>query len=568
MSTTDEVDAWEAQRLLLAREAIQQGKAHIPPHLQRYADELLSAPLTALGLVDVRALSREALTIAKSLGTAMSMQEQAAGSQKASASSDPMQQLQAELFSLFSNLFSALTGRAHGLVQNDEEIKSLMLSRVSYEPEAFRTSVNGAIEELEEFYTQYATSTFRHAKILGGMRLVTGGQRMFGPSALSAVRITGLYADTQLIPDPVFPFLCSDLNLNAVHLQLANQLFYLLQLRPLVDAELPVPPIFVFPSFEETLEERDAHTKLGLGKMAIRLLGPLCQGSIFSVEELFDYAQNHEKAFLDALMPAKLFIPPGGMPDTELRPDEAASRYLRELEGVRASDAVEHLKRLPVGILLLNGVIERLRPQYHLLENANELSAQPLLSQPVHWHYFEKISESNARGLRSQKILSEQAFQTLRAVQDDSLSWLARIPVETLRELLINDEHRWFREELNKYTNQLASAGPIETSDMVREVSYGLASLVQRQQKSLNDIERRYAPKKVAAYVGGIAGVGASATAILLPSLSPFLGAAVPAVAAASAAWGYGKEKTGEVVEKRQAANSMLGVLATVRPPR
>lgn len=71
---------------------------------------------------------------------------------------------------------------------------------------------------------------------------MTGGQRTFGPSALNAVRITGLYADTQLIPDPIYPFVGSNLSLNAVHLQLAIQLFYVLRLRPLVEAELPVPP--------------------------------------------------------------------------------------------------------------------------------------------------------------------------------------------------------------------------------------------------------------------------------------------------------------------------------------
>ncbi len=97
------------------------------------------------------------------------------------------------------------------------------------------------------------------------------------------------------------------------------------------------------------------------------------------------------------------------------------------------------------------------------------MGAQPLLSQPVHWHYFEKISLASAMELRSKDILSEQAFQTLRSIQDDSLSWLANIPVATLANLLVNNEHRWFREELNKYTSQLATAGPIETDAMVRK---------------------------------------------------------------------------------------------------
>jgi hypothetical protein len=227
------------------------------------------------------------------------------------------------------------------------------------------------------------------------------------------------------------------------------------------------------------------------------------------------------------------------------------------------------MKALPTGVLLLNGVLERLRPHYHLLENARELGAQPLLSQPVHWHYFEKCAQTNAEDLRRKNVLSEQAFQTLRAVQDDSLSWLATIPVQTLTELITNNEHRWLREELNKFTGQLASGGAIDTNDMVREVNHGLASLVQRQLKAMNDIERKYAPKKMAAYFGGGAGLTVAAAAFL-PALSPLLGVALPTVAAAAAiggvALGFGKEKAGELVEKRQAERSMLGVLATVRP--
>lgn len=566
MNRADETDSSTAHALLLARQAILEGRMHFPPHLQRIAVELTSAPLTALGLVDPSGLSRETVMMAKSFAAATAMARQPASDDSSPASPKPASELQVELFQLFSNLFSGITGRAHGLIDDEKEIKSLILSRVQDQPSLFTSSVNRAIKELEGFYQKHAAETFRHAKTLGGMRLVTGGQRTFGPSALNAVRITGLYADTQLIPDPIYPFVGSDLSLNAVHLQLAIQLFYLLRLRPLVEAELPVPPVFVFPSFEEQLEERDAHTKLGIEQLAVRLLRPLCNGEVSSIEDVFDYALHHEDAFLAALMPSGLFVAPGDRPNIVLPPTEAASRYLRELEGVRASDALEELKRLPTGVLLTNGVLERLRPQYHLLENASEMGAQPLLSQPVHWHYFEKISLSSAMELRSKDILSEQAFQTLRSIQDDSLSWLANIPVATLANLLVNNEHRWFREELNKYTSQLATSGPIETDAMVREVSHGLSSLVQRQKKVLAEIERKYAPKKAAAVAGGLIGASAAATATLLPSLAPLIAAAVPAAAIAGAAWGYGREKVGEEVEKRQAAKSMLGVLATVRP--
>lgn len=568
MDSFDDSDT--EQQLLDAWKAIRDGRLKFPSSLQFHADELLSAPLTASGLVDTKGMSRETVLMAKSFGAALSIQREEMLKGRAHQTKIPMAEVQAELFDLFSSLFAALICRSVDLVRDVDEIKQRMIWRVKYQPDIFASSVKEAAEELSAFYTRYSVAIYQHAKSLGGMRLVTGGQRRFGSSAFGAVRITGLYADTQLIPDPIFPFISSELNLNAVHLQLAIQLFYILQLRPLVDANLPVPAIFIFPSFEEVLEENDAHTKLGLEQLAIRLISPICHGQIESLEELFDYSIKQEAAFLDALMPSGLFIPPGGEPGILLSANEAASQYLKELEGVRSFQVLDQMKKSQIGPLLLTGVLERLRPQYHLLENSSELGAQALLSQPVHWHYFEKIAQANATDLRSKNVISDQALQTLRAVQDDSLSWLANIPVTTLAQLISNNEHRWLREELNKYTNQLASAGPIDTEDMLREVGHGLASLVQRQRKSLKDIELKYAPRKAAVLTGGIIGAGLVASTVMLPLLYPLLAVGVPTVALAGAASGaligFGKEKVGEVVEKRHAGRSMLGVLATLRP--
>ncbi len=567
MTSQDDFDADTAQRILTTWKALRDGALNFAPQFQKSADELMEAPITMIGLVDTSRLSEAALSFGRTAGMVLHVESELEVQGVLPLS---MGDAQSELFRLFAQLFGALTGRAIELIALEEEIREKMIWRIRHEPDAMDKAVKAASGELGEFYNANAVDTFRHAKSLGGMRLVTGGQRTFGPSALNAVRITGLYADTQLVPDPIYPFLSANLYLNAKPLQLAIALFHILQLRPLVDAGLPVPPVLIFPSFEEALEERDAHTMHGMEKLAIRMIGPVCEGSIFSMEELFDYARARGDSFAQALMISGLFVPPRGQPGVQLGAAEAARDYIAALEGVRSDEIVKRMKSLPIGVLLLNGVIERLRPHYHLLENASELGAQPLLSQPVHWHYFEKCAQTNAEDLRRKNVLSEQAFQTLRAVQDDSLSWLANIPVQTLTELISNDEHRWFREELNKYTVQLAGSGVINTNEMVCEVSHGLASLVQRQQKALNDIERKYAPKKAAVYLGGVAGVGLTAAVAMLPSLSPLIGVGLPAVATMGAvggiALGFGKEKLGELLEKRQAEHSMLGVLATARP--
>lgn len=569
MTDRNEIDARTAERLLATWRALREGKLKVVPQFRELAEEFMAAPLTMVGLVDTSRLSEGALSFGRTSGMALDFMAQREP-KSPPPSSLPMAEAQPELFRLFAQLFASVTGRAVELVANEQEIKDRMLWRLKHESDAMAEAANAASDELAAFYSANAVKLFQHAKTLGGMRLVTGGQRAFGPSALNAVRITGLYADTQLIPDPVYPFLSADLHLNAKHLQLAIGLFYVLQLRPLVDGGLHVPSVFVFPSFEEGLEEHAAHTKHGMEQLAVRMVAPLCEGTVTSVGELFEYANKHGEPFAQVLLASGLFIPPGAQPDQRLGVAEAAKAYIAALEGVRSEEMLARMKTLPIGVLFLNGVLERVRPHYHLLENATELGAQPLLSQRAHWHYFEKCAQANAEDLRRKSALSEQAFQTLRAVQDDSLSWLATIPVQTLTELIANNEHRWLREELNKYTAQLAGGAAIDTNDMVREVSFGLASLVQRQQKAMSDIERKYAPKKMAAYLSGGSGLAMAAAATLLPSLSPLLGVAIPVAAAAAAVGGgvlgFGKEKFGEQVEKRQAERSMLGVLATVRP--
>lgn len=558
-----------AQLLFATRRALQDGTLKFAPGVSELANELIRAPLTMMGLVDTSKLSPEAISFGRTAGMALTMIPR---DEIPQSSSSPMSDIQQELFRLYGQVFSALTGRSERLVSSVVEIKERILWRFTHEFDAMASATNQALDELGSFYQANAVSMFQHAKGLGGMRLVTGGQRAFGPSALNAVRITGLYADTQLIPDPIYPYLTSDLHLNARHLQLARDLFFILQLRALVDLDLPVPPVFVFPSFEQSLEQNDPVTKYELEQLVMRMVGPLCEGTVSSLEDLFDYANRKSDGFARALLEHQLFVPPGGEADKRIDVKEAVAAYLGALEGVRTIDKLDKLKSLPPGVLLLNGVLERLRPHYHLLENANELDAQPLLSQPVQWHYFEKCANANAQQLRRQGILSGQAFGTLRAVQDNSLSWLANIPISTLAELIANGEHQWLRGELNHYTAQLTSASAFDADSMVRELNHALASLAQRQKTAMAEIEKKYSPKKIGILAGVGAGLAVVATASFLPILAPLLVAGAPVAAAAAAltggAIGYGKEKAGELVEKHQASRSMLGVLAVARQGR
>jgi hypothetical protein len=337
----------------------------------------------------------------------------------------------------------------------------------------------------------------------------------------------------------------------------------------LVEARLPEPPIVVFPSFEQNLEKQDAITQLGLESLTLSVIGPVCNAKISSLAELSDFAKLHEDSFLKSVMHARLFVPPGADPNKEMSWQDAVATYLEELKGIRDQQLLEAMKKIPPGIMILNGIIERLSPQYHLLENAEELNAQPLLSQPVHWHYFERCASANASELVNKKVLSEQSFSTLRALQDNSLSWLGNIPIEGLVSLRQNMEHAILREELKKYTAQLASADSTQLDEVVREVNHGLHALIQRQQKAIRDIEEKYAPKKWGAGVVALGAGLAGATMTFMPALAAATGVNAPIAAGLAAIVAGGgrvaREVVGTVYEKRKARKTMLGMLATAR---
>lgn len=567
---TKEQDISLAQDIHNITEAIQTGRLNIPEDHRRVYEELMQAPRGILGIIDTTNLSPEAKSIAKSTG--MILRSLSGGQIKKSGekmSSETQENIQSKLFALFDQLFKALIGFDSNLISDASELKKLMIQRATDHYDSFSKETNETLQELTEFYQENKHTLYSQARLLGGVKFVSGGQRAFLKSAFNGVRIAGLYADTQLIPDPIYPYLSGDVHQNAAHLQMANTLFFILKLKPLIDARLPVPPVFVFPSFELELESHDMLTKHGVNDLTLKLVSPICGSTITSMEDLADYIRKHEETFINAVMAEKLFVPPGSSPDERLSGSEAISRYFAELEGKREAKMIADMRKLPPGILILIGLMERLGSQFHLFDNSTSLNAQPLLHQDVHWHYYVKCCEASARSLVNNQVLSQDSFLTIKALKDDSLSWLANIPIEGLVELAKNQEHQWFREELKNYASQLTLAGAAEINDVLREVNHALSDLLQRHQRAIREIEEKYAGTRKWS-IAAAASTGIGAFASLLPFLSPELGVPAASLVATMGAATLGSIPVGqhhdkEWEEKQKINRSMLGMLAMAR---
>ncbi|MDM0015253.1 hypothetical protein QTH87_22615 [Variovorax sp. J22P168] len=557
-----------ARRATLIADSIRAGTLVVHGADHAWAKELVSAPRGPTGLVLVWALTAPTARAAAAAYEYVDTQQASTPSASEPPANESFDALaaQTELFHLFGRLFSALTGTAPEYTtfeQIDRRMRELSIS----DHVTLARAVNKAVDELLAFYKGNDLNLVRAATSFGGMKSVVGGQRQFSAASLSGVRTAGLYVDTQLIADPVHSILTESRDLIAPHVQLAHTLYHLLALEPLVNAGLKTPVVFVFPSFEKSFERHDVVTKVWLAELGLKVLAPACAGTMGSIDDVASYVRGHEEAFLQAAMQKRLFVPLGGDPSATYRWQDAISLHLANLKGHEHPDRWTEMTRMPPAALVLMDTISRIRPVFHLLANAQGRQAQPLLVSPVQWHYFDMCSKALARDLVNEQVLPKHALSTLRALQDDSLGWLSNIPVAGLVELRTNMEHTMFREELKKFTAQLAAADLMSLDAVVRELNHGLKTMVDRQKKAIRDLQDKYAPKTWGAGVGMLGGAAAGAALLFMPTLAAALGqsaSVVPLVAAVGAGGlALAKEKTEERVEQRRANRTMLGMLAT-----
>jgi hypothetical protein len=475
-------------------------------------------------------------------------------------------ELQRRYFELVEAFFKAITGRSPRSVPQDRTanvdfFKGLIIDRVRHHSDDFERSVNAGADQLAEFYQNDSHDFLNLAKSIGGVKLILGGGSGFGETQQRAVRKMLLYCDTVLIPDPIARFFEGERFDQAIHLQIALDAHQLLKLRPLVSVDLPSPPVFVFPSLERLLEDDDPTTRQGIERLLVTVVNANYGTKLASLDEVFGYARNNERAFLEGASRGCLLIAPGARVESARDSEGTIREYLKGLEGRRDPKYLDALRRAPTGTVAATLLAERLSRQFHLLDNARAFAAQPMLTIEAQWHYYEMAARAEAEELVRESILTPGAFTTLRAIQDPNLKWLGDIPSEVIAELLERGENREFRHRLKQFTEQLHSVAPQDLEGTTKEVMLGINSLIAEHQKEIHDIQDRYAPKYKSILLSGVV-----SAASFLPALAPILAPIVPVVAAGGVAASYARDKLQERAETKKARSSLLGVLAAAAP--
>jgi Family of unknown function (DUF5677) len=417
----------------------------------------------------------------------------------------PLATVQRELFQILDEFFRRATGcSAEEFAPLDSFGDKIRAEAHKFDLPRIAQSFLYVHEALGAFYKRFASHIFSSAKHLPGLKLVLGGGSNFGKSQFDSVRKMLLYADSILIPDPIYPWIESPRVEEAFgDVRLLEAAFVLLHLKPIVDADLPAPAIVVFPSFEKSLEERDPATQRNIDFLVSRVLSHSLGENLETLEELREFAVNKETEFLRAVDERKLFVAPGGQIGQPL--DSALKKYSAAIAQWRSKSFQTAIERAPKGVLVLNGLAERISPHYHLLENAEELAACPLLALRASWHYYSLISKFFADQLQTQGYLDARMTDAASVVQGLQQPWLGNIPLTEITELLSRQENEEFRTRLKGLVSQLHNASLPELNRVNAEVRKGISALFKESRKEVQSIQEkcnaRYGDMHVQAYV-------------------------------------------------------------------
>lgn len=471
--------------------------------------------------------------------------------------SDPRQDLvryQKTLFALYSEFFQRATGaETPEQFATFDSFSEVIRNNAATLAQRGQNAFVWADENIRPFYGQEVATAYRNTKQLGGLKLVQGGGSGFLSTHLASVRGALLYADTVLVPDPVLPWFEVDRTEERFrHVKLVQAVFAVLHLKPLIDADLLIPPVCVFPSFEKSLEDNDVVTQQRAAQLTTDIFAHYVDSGLQHLDDVMQFADKQPERFLEKVDLATLFVAPGGPIGEPIH--DALARYTETLETWRSPDWLASFRKLPRHRQVMNGIMERITPHYHLLENADELASHPLITIEQQAHYYRLIADmSNARLTRLQ-VLDPTHESLIRGLSHERLRWLNNVPTNALIELRRNGENVHFRDRLLKSFIALHDAQLDNIDRVAAEIATEISRMQAEHEAQVTMIQEKYQTSYGQTAVGAWAAVGAA----FIPVLAPFVGAAAPFAVAAK----YACDKIREIKEIRSAERSLIGVVS------
>ena len=309
-------------------------------------------------------------------------------------------------------------------------------------------------EKLRKLYGKESIDCFKSAKNINCCKVNLGGSSRFYETQLNATRKSILFSDIILIPDPVMPWLETEREHEKFKLvQTLQAAYFILHLKDMLSDEFDLPPFLVFPSFEKSLEERDKLTISSTQQLIADIFSYYIDPAIKNIDDVFAFAKSYEKDFLGKVEKSNLFISPGGEIGEPI--NVALQTYKNEAKTWRTKGFNDLIGSSPDSLIVLNGIMERIQPQYHILENSYELKSNPLLCVDAQAHYFRLIGNMTNHRVSNIDHSDKETPSILSALMDRRLDFLSNINDEQLIFLRKTKENIEFRHKLREVINNL-----------------------------------------------------------------------------------------------------------------
>lgn len=459
---------------------------------------------------------------------------------------------QEKYFAIIQKFFTNLTGSDFSKIDTFDNV----ISKISKNKKVNITKCFGELEtDLKALYLEYKATSFMFAKEYKCNKVVLGGGTKFFETQLNASLSTILYSDTVLIPDPLMVYVeTSRDDVKYIYVEITKTVYTLLQLKELNDISFTEIPFFIFPSWEKTLEEKDYQTKEESLSLVTDFFKYYVDTGINCPEEIVDYCSNNSSSFRNKILEHKLLFVPNG--SAEMKVNQSISLYKEYCRDLRTDIwCEENLQRTNEEIAIIS-IFERINAQYHLLENASEMHANPLVCVPSQAHYYTLISKMRNSIIAGKHTDNDEDKIIRDALQLPEMSFLSNITLEQMIQLRKTDQNIKFREELRKIIKSFNSMTLADIEYASKDLCNNILSSITQHEQDIKYLKSKFQTKhKKTLLIGSVNLLGT-----LVPVLAPFV-----TLSGFGVATKYACDKIQERDELKQKSNSLMGILSLAR---
>lgn len=465
-----------------------------------------------------------------------------------------IQELNKEIFNIFELLFVEAFGVSPQKFSSIDKFGSKIREVAKDKVNNIKKSLEKYLPEIYNFYDHKANKIFKLLKTSGGLKYVLGGGSHFLPTHFRAVKSMSLYADTILIPDPVFPWIETDRKEERFrHVKILEQIFMLLHLKPIIDANLPYPAVSIFPSLEKTREKSDPVTKEGIDGLVKNFFSFYLQIPFQNCEEIISYLKKYPKEFLERVNSKNLFIAPGSANESI---KETVKNYREYINKWRSIEYQKNCSNLSDAELVWLGINERIAPQFHWWENSNELKAHPLSCIEQQWYYHQLTSEMLSGMVNSNNLKKLNPIDNFVQLNNKRFEWLGNLTIDELVRLREEGENEEFRSEIKKALDHLNASTVVEVDDVAIEIAKTISNLIFKHQRTIKEINKRYFKKYGQTILFAATGSAACFIPVLAPGALTATAIGTVSVTSAKLVW----DIIGHADSLKKASKSLMGV--------